>query len=178
MKTTARVFAITAVVAATIAAVNYFMLHKPVTDRMAADSRNSGISLLIHYKYGIVPGTVIFDLRTIAGSKAPLDLWRVFFQGASVLATMGRSPANVQLQRSGNTVFVLKGEDFLKLGAEFENGQNPVFLLRTLPEKLANADGTAAYQAWTGGLLGVVGKQMEDLSDAGRRWVGDPAIER
>ena len=44
------------------------------------------------------------------------------------------------------------------------------YLIRTLPEKLFNPDGTAAFGRWEGGLLGVLSKQMEDVSAAALRW--------
>jgi len=46
--------------------------------------------------------------------------------------------------------------------------------MRTFPENLLKPDGSRAYQTWTGGLLGVVGKQVEDFNDFHRQWwLGD-----
>ena len=44
-----------------------------------------------------------------------------------------------------------------------------LYLIRTLPKKLFNPDGTAAFGRWEGGLLGVLSKQMEDVSAAALR---------
>ena len=48
--------------------------------------------------------------------------------------------------------------------------QNPVYTLRSLPQNVYNLDGTQAFSTWTGGLIGVVGKQMEDLSEFHKQW--------
>jgi hypothetical protein len=45
-----------------------------------------------------------------------------------------------------------------------------VYTLRTLPEKLRRPDGSPAYRAWTGGLLGVMARQMQDLTGFCRAW--------
>ena len=42
--------------------------------------------------------------------------------------------------------------------------------MRTLPENVFKMDGTAAFGTWTGGWLGVVGKQMEDFSEFHKQW--------
>jgi hypothetical protein len=42
--------------------------------------------------------------------------------------------------------------------------------MRTLPENIHQLDGSAAYGTWTGGLLGVWGKQMEDLGKFSEDW--------
>ena len=43
--------------------------------------------------------------------------------------------------------------------------ENPSYLLRTVPAYGHKLDGSKAYNTWTGGILGVMGKQMKDLSD-------------
>lgn len=153
-----------------IVGANYLLLHDPVSSRLAADERNAGISLLTHYHYGILPASIVIDLRSVHEKNAPADLWRSLFQAAGVIAKKNRQPDVVLLQRQGLTVFRLKGEDFLQLGREFEAGQNPLFLLRTLPEKLFLPNGDRAFESWSGGLLGVLGKQMEDLNSATATW--------
>jgi hypothetical protein len=64
----------------------------------------------------------------------------------------------------------MSGSVFASLGSEFSAGQNPVFLIRTLPEKLRTPDGHPAFETWTGGLLGVLGAQLEDHAEFHRRW--------
>jgi hypothetical protein len=54
--------------------------------------------------------------------------------------------------------------------------QNPVYTLRTLPEKLHRPDGSPAYRAWTGGLLGVMARQMQDLTGFCRAWFASDVL--
>lgn len=151
--------------------VNFFLIQKPVSAALNADSRNAGYALAAHYGLYVNPSTLVLDLRTIS-EAAPIDLFRGLFQAAAVLTESGRSFERVILARRGDAIFQMKGDDFERLGREFKGGQNPVFLLRTLPAKLHKPSGEAAFSEWEGGLLGVVGKQMEDLTAAGRSWAG------
>ena len=40
-----------------------------------------------------------------------------------------------------------------------------------LPEQLYLPDGTAAFGSWTGGWLGVLGRQIEDVNTFGQAWM-------
>jgi len=143
----------------------------PVASRLASDSRNAAFSLDAHY--GDDAKTLVLDLRDVR-SASPADLWRGVFQSAAALHDAGLAFDRVVLARSGSPVFVLSGDDFSTLGAEFGGGQNPVYLLRTLPEKLSRPDGQPAFGTWTGGLIGVTTRQMEDVSTAAKEWAQQP----
>ena len=65
--------------------------------------------------------------------------------------------------------FVLEGDYFQTLGKEYGT-QNPVYTMRTFPEKLYSPDGQRAFGRWSGGLLGIVGKQMEDFTEFHKQW--------
>ncbi len=69
-------------------------------------------------------------------------------------------------------IYSMRGEDFQEIGREYKAGQNPVYLTRTLPEKLFLPDGSSAFGTWTGGLLGVAAQQMDDVNEAARTWLG------
>ncbi len=62
---------------------------------------------------------------------------------------------------------------FQELGIEFDSGQNPVYLVRTFPEKLTPA-GVPAYEKWEGGLLGVTSKQINNFNDFCDKWFIEP----
>lgn len=100
-----------------------------------------------------------------------MDLLRGLFQAAKVLHEDGRSFSKVVLERSGKPMFMMEGSAFAELGSEFGAGQNPIYLVRTLPEKLHHPDGTSAFGSWTGGWLGVMGRQMEDVNKFALEWV-------
>lgn len=152
-----------------VAGLNHLLVRSPVADALKADSRNEGYRLSARFHLFLDPKTLVLDLKEVE-SAAPIDLLRGLFQAAGALHQADRSFDRVILARSGDDVFHLDGGDFRELGSEFENGQNPVYLMRTLPEKLKTPSGSPAYSTWTGGILGVAGRQMEDVSDAANRW--------
>jgi hypothetical protein len=45
-----------------------------------------------------------------------------------------------------------------------------VYTVRTFPENLLTPKGSRAYSEWTGGWLGVLGKQTEDFTDFHKKW--------
>ncbi len=65
---------------------------------------------------------------------------------------------------------MMTGDDFRRLGESFAAGENPVYLIRTWPEKLHHPDGTAAFGTWEGGIFGVLTRQMQDANAAGKQW--------
>jgi hypothetical protein len=151
--------------------LDHSVVAKPVASRLAEDSRNAPFSL--EARYGDDAKTLVLDLREV-NSAAPADLWRGLFQSAEALHNKGLTFDHIVLKRSGSPVFLMSGADFETLGTEFGSGQNPVYLLRTLPEKLDRPDGTAAFATWEGGLLGVATKQIEDVNTAAREWAKQP----
>lgn len=157
--------------AAGVWGVNQWRVGAPVAGALGADSRNDGFHLTAHYRYYVAPNTLVLDLRSV-DSASPLDLFRGLFEAADTLARLERPFARVILSRKGTPVFELDGEDFLSLGREYGGGENSLYLLRTLPEKLRRPDsGTHPYGTWEGGILGVAMRQMQDVRDAAEHWI-------
>lgn len=152
--------------------LNYVLVGLPVERKLSEDPRNNGCSLTAHYRYYLDANTLVLDLR-ILESVAPVDLFRALFQSAEVLHDSGRKFDRVILARSGTFVFLMDGEVFSTIGAEFGAGQNPIYLMRTLPEKLYRENGEPAFGRWEGGWLGVLGKQMEDVNNVAQQWSAD-----
>jgi hypothetical protein len=164
------VLSIAALLVAAVWAWNQLTVARPVKQALARDSRNAGYAMNARYAYYLLPSTVVLDVTRL-DSAAPVDLWRGLFQSAKALADAKRPIKHVVLARKGTAVFFMEGKDFLEVGRAYDDGENPIYLLRTLPEKLYRpTDGRQAYGTWRGGLLGVTMRQMEDLSDAGRTW--------
>jgi hypothetical protein len=141
--------------AAGVAGWNYQVVQRPLSNALAADSRNTGLSVFAHYKWFVNPRVLVFDLRGVSGSNSEADVMRTLLQ--------------VILAYKGQPRFLLEGSYFRQLGAEYDY-QNPVYTLRTFPEHVLNLDGTHAFGSWSGGLLGVVSHQMADLNDFGKQW--------
>ena len=153
---------------------NHLMLGKPLADVLKSDSRNSGIHMTAHYGNYIVPSVLVLDLRKVSGKNSNADVFRVLLQYAE--AIQKKEFETVNLNCKGKTNFVLKGTYVRKLGKEYDF-QNPVYTMRTFPENVYTPDGKKAFPNWTGGLIGVAGKQMEDFADFHQQWYIDDLIE-
>ena len=161
---------VVAVVAAVI--VYNLTVWMPASNAIRADSRNSGLGIHVYRTWLVHPRDITVDLASADG-VATIDLTRSLFQSAEALKD--REFGQVSLARQGKTVFVMKGSDFAELGQEYAAGQNPIYLVRTLPEKIYRPDGSPAFGTWTGGWLGVLGRQMDDVNGFGQAWVSGEA---
>ncbi|WP_419256041.1 hypothetical protein ACN2C6_19220 (plasmid) [Caulobacter sp. ErkDOM-YI] len=144
------------------------LIAAPVAAGLAKDERNKGLTLVAYRTNGFQPREITLDLWS-AEEKAPIDLFRALFQASEALGE--RKFSQVRLARLGHVVFVLSGEDFSALGQAYGQGENPIYLVRTLPEKLQTVSGAPAFDTWTGGWLGVLGKQMEDSNTFAQAWI-------
>ena len=153
---------------------NHLMLSKPLADALKSDSRNSGIHMTAHYGNYIIPSVLVLDLRKVSEKNSAADVFRALLQYAETIQK--KEFETVNLNCKGKTKFVLKGDYFRRLGKEYDF-QNPVYTMRTFPENVYTPDGENAFPSWTGGLIGVAGKQMEDFADFHQQWYIDDLIE-
>lgn len=149
---------------------NYLLVGLPVSNELGSDPRNGGYHLSARYRLYVDPSTLVLNLRSV-DQAAPLDLFRGLFQAAKAMHEHDRSFSKVVLERAGKSIFMIEGSAFAELGAEYAAGQNPIYLIRTLPEKVYHLDGNPAYGTWTGGWLGVMGRQMDDVNQFAQEWV-------
>ena len=150
-----------------VTAVNFAAVGYPLSRVIQTDGRNAGISASAHYAHYINPSVVIFNLDSVSPSNTPMDVFRVFLQFAAEMKD--RRFSRIELAHHGTTKFLVSGEYFAQLGTEYGE-QNPVYTIRTFPEHLYRPDGNSAYGTWTGGLIGVLTRQMEDFNDFHRKW--------
>lgn len=156
-----------------VAGANYFLVHRSAQQVLSSDERNQGVSVFAHYEYFVDPSVLVIDLRKLSDTNSPADVTRVLLQFAQ--SQKLKRFELVKLAHQGRPKFMLKGDFFQILGLEFGE-QNPVYTMRTLPENVYNLDGTSAFGTWTGGMLGVLGKQMEDFNEFHKMWyIGDLA---
>lgn len=146
---------------------NLFVLQIPVNRRIKSDSRNSGISIKVHYKYYINPKTLVFNIKEISGSNSAADVFRTFLTTSAELKD--KKFGKVELASKGKIKFYIIGEYFNSIGSEYGD-QNVVFTIRTFPKNVYFPSGDLAYSTWTGGLLGVMSKQMDDFNDLCKNW--------
>ena len=162
--------AVAVVVAAiplTIFALNHSQVQSHLNNVVGGDPRNGGIVVSTHYAGWVNADVLTFDLKKVPGDKSPADIFRVFLQFAHRMRD--KHFDKVQLCFRGKVKFLLPGSDFRELGNQY-SWQNPAYLVRTFPEKLKNPDGSRAFPAWSGGVLGVAMRQMKDFNEFHRRW--------
>ena len=133
----------------------------------------SGIAAIGYYHYGVVPGTIVYDLHGVEGEASAVSVLGGFFEFAD--AMKDRDFDEVLLAWRGDVRFRLPGGDFKEIGASVA-WENPVYLLRTFPERLKTPEGTPAFDVWTGGALGVLNAQMEDAIRLAETWFMREAI--
>ncbi|MDR2874309.1 MAG: hypothetical protein LBV44_00055 [Methylobacillus sp.] len=150
-----------------IAAWNYVAVQRSASQVISEDLRNTGIKVFAHYQWFVNPRVIVFDLRQVSGNNSPLDVSRTLLQFADKLKD--KQFDQIILAHKGIEKFILKGDYFHKLGAEYDF-QNALYTLRTLPENAYSLDGSPAFGTWTGGWLDVFSKQMEDFNEFHKRW--------
>lgn len=146
---------------------NYVKLQAPLSRAIESDHRNLGIEARAHYGGYVNPRVLVFDLKMLDQEKSPTDVFRVLLQFAAEV--QDEEFQVIQLAHRGTTKFVVHGEYFRRLGMEY-GAQNPVYTMRTFPEKLLLPNGDQAYQRWEGGWVGVATKQIEDFNDFHQKW--------
>jgi hypothetical protein len=155
--------------------LNYFQLQSKMNNVIKSDSRNQGVRVSVHYANYINPSVLIYDLSSINNSNSKLDVFRVFLQFAEKVKE--KNFKIVELSFIGKTKFKLNGTYFKKLGQEY-TWQNPIYTSRTFPENLMTPDGLNAYPEWSGGIIGVALKQMNDFSDFHDKWYMEDLLKR
>ena len=135
-----------------------------------SDARNDGIKVSAYYRDAFSKSVVVFDIQDISGSKSRLDIFRLLLNFADEI--QGELCESVDLAFRGKTKFKVEGIYFRQLGRE-QGVQNPAYTIRTFPENLKSLSGGRAYPEWTGGMLGVLNKQMEDFNDFHDKWYLD-----
>lgn len=152
---------------ATVWGINFFSLQAPLNSVISSDYRNSGVKVSASYQWMVNPGVLVFSVDE-ASSASPADVSRILLQYSERLES--RKFNSVLLARKGKPIFLLKGDYFKQLGEEY-GVQNVIYTLRTMPENVYELDGSPAFSSWSGGWLGVVSKQFEDINEFHRRWL-------
>lgn len=150
-----------------ILSLNYFNLQRHMNEILKDDVRNKGVEVWVHYSWLINPNEIKYDLRNVSDNNSTADVTRILLQYSEKLKD--KKYDKVILSYKGMSKFYFKGEYFQTLGEEYEF-QNPIYTLRTMPENVYRLDGDPQYGTWTGGWLGVMGKQLEDLNSFAQDW--------
>lgn len=127
------------------------------------DARNEAVDFTLRTK----GNDLQYCVNSISGEASAMDVFRVFLHTADQFK--GRQFENVHLCFRKEARFVLDGNDFAVIGAEYET-QNPLYTIRTFPEKLHLPDGTTPYEEHRGGVLYLMRVQMADFQDMNEKW--------
>jgi hypothetical protein len=146
---------------------NYIGFQFIINQVIANDERNKGVNVSVHYGAYINPSVLVYNIISISGKNSMMDVFRVFLQFADKMQS--NNFETIELCFQGKPKFKIKGIYFQSLGKGYSS-QNPIYTIRTFPENLMKMDGSRAYPEWTGGWLGVMGKQMEDFNDFHKKW--------
>jgi len=150
-----------------MSAFNYLAIEQPLHHVLANDPRNQVVRASAHFDGWMSRDTLVFDLADVSGNAKEIDVFRIFLQYAQ--AMKGRHFAKVVLARRGTKKFILNGDYFQQLGEEYES-QNPIYTIRTFPTHLTAMDGSKPFTEYVGGVLGVLGKEMEQFTEFNEQW--------
>ncbi len=170
----AKTFLLVSFILLAIVFYNYFTLQRYMNSILTDDPRNNGVKVWVHYKWFINPTQLKYDLRDISGENSSLDVNRVMLQFAEKVKD--KKFSKVYLAFKGSDKFYLEGNYFQNIGKEYEF-QNPIYTLRTMPENIYLLNGDHAYGSWSGGWLGVMNKQLEDLNAFSKDWYLDDIVK-
>lgn len=167
MKKLSTAILILILIAGGVYAYNYLNIIQLVSTNVKADSRNEGIEISTHYEHYINPDKLIYNLKAVSLNNSAADVFRAFLQTADALKD--KDFEQVELQYKGNPKFIVPGKYFKELGKDYKT-ENPVYTMRTFCEHITTPDGKQPYSEWSGGLLGVLTKQMDDFNDFHNKW--------
>jgi hypothetical protein len=161
---------IVAVLAAAVLGIwlyNQTTLQGPLSKVLDSDSRNKNVIAKAHFDGWIHTDTVVFDLSDVSGESSAMDVFRVFLQFAQ--SQKDRHYDKVILAAYGEKKFTIPGSYFHDLGVEYGE-QNPMYTIRSFPQHVTDMNGIQPFPEYTGGVLGVLNKELEEFNDMNKQW--------
>lgn len=162
------IFVGTPLIAAIIGySANAILLQQPVNQVLHENSAFRGMEVSAHYQYYMVPGVVVYDLRTIGVRQTPIDVHTAFLEFAKKVRD--NRYKRVELSYRGTTKFSIDGASFHKIGDEYAK-RNFDYVLYTVP-RLFHREG-ASTPAPTST------SDRDALIQFHRQWYGDDQLTR
>jgi hypothetical protein len=147
---------------------NVILLQQPVNAVIRDNAAFSGMEVSAHYQYYMVPGVVVYDLRTIGVRQTPIDVHTAFLEFAKKVRD--KRYQRVDLSYRGTTKFSIDGASFHKLGDEYAK-RNFDYVLYTFPRLFhrVGAPTTAPSSSVS---------DRDALLQFHRQWYGDDHLTR
>lgn len=157
------VFVGTPLIAALIGySANLFLLQEPVNDILRENAAFHGMEVSAHYEYWVVPGVVVYDLRSLSFRQTPIDVHTAFLEFAGKLKE--KRYKRVDLSYRGQTKFSIDGQSFAHLGEQYAK-RNFDYVLYSFTRLFRTADGKTLESSSSSG--------RDALLQFHRRWYGD-----
>ena len=162
------VFVGTPLIAAIVGySANVILLQQPVDDVLRSNpAAFAGMNVSAHYEYYMVPGVVVYDLRTIGIRQTPIDVHTAFLEFAKKVRD--KRYKRVELSYRGTTKFSIDGASFHKIGEEYAK-RNFDYVLYTVP-RLFHREGTSDVKP--------VASDRDALLQFHRQWYGNDQLTR
>ncbi len=161
------VFIGTPLIAAIIGySANAVLLQQPVNDVLRENAAFNGMAVSAHYQYYVVPGVVVYDLRSIGVRQTPIDVHTAFLEFAKKLRD--KRYKRVELSYRGTTKFSIDGASFHKIGEEYTK-RNFDYVLYTVP-RLFHREGSLPTPPAT--------SDRDALLQFHRQWYGNDRLTR
>lgn len=106
---------------------NFLILQRPMNDILRGNQSFAGMSVSTHYKWWLVPGEVVYDLRSPGEGLGPLHVQAALLEFARNRS--GGREDEIQLQYRGETRFTIAGQDFREVGRRYADGDFEYALL-------------------------------------------------
>ena len=146
---------------------NYVIVEKPLQRVLTADPRNQVVKARAHFDGWVDSKTLVFDVTDVSGKATRMDVFRSFLQYAEAMKE--RHFTKVILACRGANKFTVDGNYFQQLGQEYK-AQNPIYTTRTFPLRVTAMDGTKPFSEYSGGILGVLQKGLEQFTEFSDQW--------
>jgi hypothetical protein len=117
--------------------VNFFLLQQPLNEVLRGNRAYARMKVSAHYKYWVVPGVVVYDLKGVDANQSRLDVHSVLVEYARELRK--REIRQVDLRYRGKTKFSIAGDTFRRLGDESEK-KNFGWVLYDFPKIISGRD--------------------------------------
>lgn len=161
---------ILAMIALLLIPVCFWLRNNGLRDKLRSCETYGVVEADVYYDGYFSYDVVVFDLQDGGSPTARrIDPVHLFLQFSAKLES--HSVDRVVLARNGQHVFYFYSSDLRRLSDSYAGGGR-VWAFNHLPENARTMSGAPAYGQWTGGWLGVLQKQMEDLNEFIRDWTG------